>query len=69
MSREDDTLPIDSRTRAIVDGLPPDEREQLQELMTHAAARQRRMLERALEDAVSMVPAPFRKRVQKMFLG
>ncbi|MES1923710.1 hypothetical protein [Salinisphaera sp. T31B1] len=69
MSQDQDSLPIDSRTRAIIDGLPPDEREQLERMMRHAAARQRHMLETALEDAVRMVPAPFRKRVQKLFLG
>jgi len=70
MSQENDnSLPIDSRTRAIIDGLPPDDREQLQGQMKRAADHQRRMLETALEDAVRMVPAPLRKRVQKLFLG
>lgn len=69
MSRDRDRLPLDSRTQAVIDGLPPDEREHLQVLMKQAAANQRAMLETALDEAVSMVPAPLRKRVQKLFLG
>jgi|GEM_PF-1588597 len=69
MSQDPDSLPIDSRTRAIIDGMPPEDKQQIEQLMTRAARGQRQMLENALEDAVRMVPAPFRKRVQKMFLG
>lgn len=69
MSQDPDSLPIDSRTRAIIDGLPPEDKRRIEQMMTHAARRQRQMLESALEDAVRLVPAPFRKRVQKMFLG
>jgi len=69
MSDNPDTLPVDSRTRAIIDGLPPEDKQQLEQMMTHAARHQRQMLEKALEEAIGMVPAPFRKRVQKMFLG
>lgn len=69
MSEDDNRLALNSRSRAILDGLPPDDRERLETLMERAAAGQRRMLEAALDDAVRMVPAPFRKRVQKMFLG
>lgn len=69
MSRDPDRLPLDSRTQAVIDGLPPDEREHLQTLMKQAAASQRSMLETALNEAISMVPAPLRKRVQKLFLG
>jgi|OM-RGC.v1.029346444 hypothetical protein len=69
MTRDDDRLPLDSRTQAVIDGLPPDEREHLQILMKKAARHQRTMLEKALDEAVGMVPAPLRKRVQKLFLG
>ena len=69
MSLDEDRLPLDSRTQAVIDGLPPDEREQLQVLMKQAARSQRTMLEKALNEAISMVPGPFRKRVQKLFLG
>lgn len=69
MSRDRDRLPLDSRTQAVIDGLPPDEREHLQILMKQTAASQRSMLETALDEAISMVPAPLRKRVQKLFLG
>lgn len=69
MSRDEDRLPLDSRTQAVIDGLPPDEREHLQVLMKQAARNQRAMLETALDEAIGMVPAPFRKRVQKLFLG
>ena len=69
MTREEDHLPLDSRTQAVIDGLPPDEREHLHGLMKKAARHQRTMLEKALDEAVGMVPAPLRKRVQKLFLG
>ena len=69
MTREEDHLPLDSRTQAVIDGLPPDEREHLQTLMKNAARHQRTLLETALDEAVGMVPAPLRKRVQKLFLG
>ena len=69
MSVDENRLPLDSRTQAVIDGLPPDEREHLQVLMKQAARSQRAMLEKALEEAISMVPGPFRKRVQKLFLG
>lgn len=69
MDSHDNQLPLESHTQAVIDGLPPDEREHLQQLMRQAAARQRTMLETALDDAVGMVPSPFRKRVQKLFLG
>lgn len=69
MSEDDNRLVLDARARAILDGLPPDDRERLERLMEQAAAGQRRMLETALEDAVRMVPSPLRRRVQKLFLG
>ena len=69
MSVDEDRLPLDSRTQAVIDGLPPDEREHLQTLMKNAARHQRTLLETALDEAVGMVPAPLRKRVQKLFLG
>lgn len=69
MNRDDDRLPLDSRTQAVVDGLPPDEREHLQALIRKAARHQRTLLETALDEAVGMVPSPLRKRVQKLFLG
>jgi hypothetical protein len=69
MSRDPDRLPLDSRTQAVIDGLPPDEREHLQVLMKQAASHQRSMLETALNEAISLVPAPLRKRVQRLFLG
>lgn len=69
MSGAEQRLTLDSRTQAVIDGLPPDEREDLWQRIDHAAVAQRSMLETALDEAIRMVPAPFRKRVKKLLLA
>lgn len=69
MSEHDNRLKLDERAQAVLDALPRDQRERLEPMIERATAHHRALLERALDDAVGMVPRPLRKRVQKLFLG
>lgn len=69
MTARDHGLPLDAGTRETISQLPTDTRETLETLMAEASRRQHMMLSQAIDDAIAIVPAPFRKRLRRMILG
>jgi hypothetical protein len=62
-------LEIDAPTQAVIESLDGAQRERLHSLIVQADRIQREQLEHAVENAVSVVPAPFRKRFLKLLFG
>jgi len=62
-------LRLDAQTRAAIDGLDAASRDRLDGLIADADRQQRTQIEQAVEDAMAIVPALFRKRVRKMIMG
>lgn len=60
---------VDAQTQAVIDSLDASEREQLQALIVEADRVQREQLEHAVENAVTVIPAPLRKRFLKLIFG
>lgn len=62
-------LKLDSQTQAAIDGLDDGRRQQLDALIVAADRTQREQIAQAIDGAMAVIPAPFRKRVRKMIMG
>lgn len=62
-------LKLDPETQAAIDDLADAPRAQLKTLIAAADSTQRDEIERAIDGAMAIIPAPFRKRVRKMIMG
>lgn len=62
-------LKLDPETQAAIDDLDDAPRAQLNTLIAAADSTQRDQIARAIDGAMAVIPAPFRKRVRKMIMG
>lgn len=61
-------LKLDPETQAAIDDLDDAPRAQLNTLIAAADSTQRDQIARAIDGAMAVIPAPFRKRVRKMIM-
>lgn len=62
-------LQLSPSTQTAIDNLPETQRETLNAKIAEAEQTQRAQIETAVENAMAVIPAPFRKRVRKMIVG
>ena len=62
-------LRLSPSAQAAIDNLPESQRDTLNTLIAQAEQTQRTQIETAVESAMAVIPAPFRKRVRKMIVG
>lgn len=62
-------LKLGPETQAAIDDLADAPRRQLNALIAAADRTQRAEIARAIDGAMAVIPAPFRKRVRKMIMG
>lgn len=62
-------LTLDQPTQTAIDDLPAASRDRLNRLIADADRTQRDQIAHAIDGAMAVIPAPFRKRVRKMVMG